>query len=102
MAGTLEHETFSRYLNTTFRISVGESNTIEAELNTVSDLQLSPQQERFAIVFRGPREPLLDQGTYRFEHDEMGEFILFMVPLRQDDNGTFYEACFNRMRKRDQ
>ena len=101
MAGTLEHETFSRYLNTTFRISVGESNTIEAELNTVNDLQLSPQQERFAIVFRGPREPLLDQGTYRFEHDEMGEFILFIVPLRHDDSGTFYEACFNRMRKRD-
>ena len=102
MEALLDHEIFSRYLNTTFRISLSDSNIIEAELNTVSDLQLSPQQERFAVVFRGPREPLLNQGSYRFEHDEMGEFILFIVPLRQDDNGTFYEACFNRMRKRDQ
>jgi hypothetical protein len=101
MADTLEHEIFSRYLNTTFRISLGDSNTIEAELNTVDDLQLSPQQERFAIVFRGPTEPLLNQGSYRFEHDEMGDFMLFIVPLRRDDDGIFYEACFNRMRKRD-
>jgi len=101
MAATLEHQIFSRYLNTNFRISIDDSNTVEAELSTVNDLQLSSEQERFAIVFRGPREPLLNQGSYRFEHDEMGEFILFIVPLRQDDNGTFYEAVFNRIRKRD-
>jgi len=101
MAASLEHETFSKYLNTSFRISLGESNTVEAVLSTVNDLQLSPQQERFAIIFRGPREPLLQQGTYLFEHDEMGEFNLFIVPIRQDDAGTFYEAVFNRMRKSD-
>lgn len=99
MTATLEHETFSRYLNTTFRVSLGESNAIEAELSTVNDLQLSPQQERFALEFRGPKEPLLNQGSYRFEHDEMGEFILFIVPLRQDNDGTIYEAVFNRIRK---
>jgi hypothetical protein len=101
MAASLEHETFSRYLNTSFRISLGESNSVEAVLNTVNDLQLSPQQERFAIIFRGPREPILNQAMYRFEHDEMGEFNLFIVPIRQDDDGTFYEAVFNRMRKSD-
>ena len=102
MAATLEHEIFSRYLNTNFRIFLGESDTVEAELSTVGERLLSPSQERFAIIFRGPREPLLNQGSYRFEHDEMGEFILFLVPLRQDEDGTFYEVCFNRMRKGDQ
>jgi len=101
MAATLEHEVFSRHLNTNFRISLGESNTLEVDLNTVNELQLSPHQERFAIVFRGPKEPLLPQGSYRFEHDEMGEFILFIVPVRQDDEGIYYEAVFNRMRKPD-
>ena len=101
MAAALEHEIFSKYLHTNFRISISESNTIEAELSTVSDLQLSPQQERFAIVFRGPREPLLNQGVYHFEHDEMGEFKLFIVPFRQEDNSTFYEAVFNRICKGD-
>jgi hypothetical protein len=101
MAATLEHEIFSKYLNTNFRISIDESNTIEAELREVSELLLSPGQERFAIVFRGPRQPLINQGSYRFEHDEMGDFILFIVPVRQDDDCTFYEACFNRTRKDD-
>jgi hypothetical protein len=101
MAASLEHETFSRYLNTNFRISPGESKTVELELSTVHELLLSPQQERFAIVFRGPREQFLQQGSYSFEHDEMGEFILFIVPIHQDDSGIFYEAVFNRMRKRD-
>lgn len=101
MTATLEHEVFSRYLNTPFRISVDEANTIEAELSEVSELHLSPRQERFELVFRGPRQPLVNQGSYRFDHDEMGDFILFIVPVRQDDDGTFYEACFNRTRKDD-
>jgi len=102
MADTLEHETFSRNINTTFRISLGESDTLEAVLVTVGEHMLSTQQERFALVFRGPVQPLLSQAIYPFEHDEMGEFSLFIVPLRQDDEGTYYEACFNRMRKGDQ
>jgi hypothetical protein len=101
MAATLEHEIFSKYLNTNFRISLGDSNTVEAKLTKVSDLLVSSEQQRFAIVFRGPKEPFLPQASYRFEHDEMGEFMLFIVPIRQDDQGIFYEAVFNRMRKHD-
>ena len=99
MAASLEHETFSRHLHTSFRISPSESNAVEAELSTVGDLQLSPHQERFAIIFRLPKEPFLPQGSYTFDHDVMGEFTLFIVPVGQDDAGTYYEACFNRMRK---
>lgn len=101
MAASLEHETFSRNLNTKFRISVDESNTFEAELSKVDELLQSPVQERFSIIFRGPREFVLPQGNYRFNHDEMGEFSLFIVPIRQNDEGTFYEAVFNRMRQAD-
>jgi hypothetical protein len=101
MTATLEHEVFSRYLNTPFHISVDEANTIEVDLNEVSELHLSPRQERFELVFRGPRQPLINQGSYRFDHDEMGDFILFIVPVRQDDEGTYYEACFNRTSKGD-
>lgn len=97
MADKLSHEAFTKYLNTNFRISLGDSNTLSAELINVSDLQFSPRQERFAIVFRGPRDPLLSQAIYPFEHDEMGEFSLFVVPIQQDDAGSLYEAVFNRI-----
>lgn len=101
MAARLEHETFSRYLNTKFRISVDESNAFEVELSKVDELRVSPHQERFSITFRGPREFVLPQGNYRFNHDEMGEFLLFIVAISQNDEGTFYEAVFNRMRQPD-
>jgi hypothetical protein len=101
MAASLEHEVFSRYLSTTFRISIDESRTIEAELHEVGELMKFPGQQRFAIRFRGPRDPLLNQGTHAFDHDEMGQFNLFIVPVRQDENSSFYEAIFNRMRQDD-
>lgn len=101
MAAPLDHETFSKYLNTKFRVTYGESLAVQTELSTVSELQLTAQQERFAIVFRGPREPMLNQGIYPFDHDQMGEFTLFIVPIQQEENGTLYEAVFNRFRKGD-
>jgi hypothetical protein len=101
MAPTLEHEVFSQYLNTTFRVSIDESRTIEAELHEVGKLIIAPGQQRFSIQFRGPREPLLNQGIHAFDHDEMGQFSLFIVPVRQDENSSFYEAIFNRIRKDD-
>lgn len=97
----LDHEAFSKYINTKFRISVDDSNSIVADLSKVTELHLSPHQERFTVVFRGPKEPFLSQGTYSFAHEQMGEFNLFIVPMRQDDDGTFYEAVFNRTRKGD-
>jgi len=101
MAAPLDHETFSKYLNTKFRVTHGESLEVETELSRVNELQLSSDQERFAVVFRGPGQPFLRQGSYLFEHDKMGAFTLFIVPIRQDDTGMYYEACFNRMRKPD-
>lgn len=99
MAASLEHEVFAQHLNTIFRIYVDDSNAIDAELIEVSERNLSPRQERFAIVFRGPNETFLGQGMRRFEHPEMGEFVLFLVPLAQDDQGYSYEAVFNRIVK---
>ena len=101
MSAPLSHEAFASKLNTTFRIYLDDSTSVEAELVEVSDLKLSAMQERFAIVLRGPNDRFLGQGTRRFEHDELGEFDLFIVPISKDDNSTYYEAVFNRLVKND-
>lgn len=101
MTSPLQHAVFASHVNTVFRIYVDDTNTIEAELVEVSELKLSPRQERFAIVFRGSNEPFLGQGMRRFSHDQMGEFALFLVPISKDDRGTNYEAVFNRIPKND-
>jgi len=95
----LEYAAFANNLNTKFRIKIDDSNTIEAELTELTEHLVSPRQERFSIIFRGPNETLLGQGMHYFKHDQMGEFDLFLVPISQDDRGTYYEAVFNRLVK---
>ena len=53
-------------------------------------------QERlqFSLVFRGPVEPALPQGTFRVSHEELGDLELFLVPIGRDDGGVRYEAAF--------
>jgi hypothetical protein len=48
----------------------------------------------FTLVFRGPLEPALGQGTHEICHDGLGEFPLFLVPIGRDD-AMSYEAVFN-------
>ena len=52
--------------------------------------------ERFSLYFAGPREPYLTQRVYPMEHELMGAFDIFLVPVAQGENGGFrYEAVFN-------
>jgi hypothetical protein len=99
MSASLEHENFAAQLNTEFRVRIDEANAVNLILATVSELKTSSLQEQFSIVFRGPLEVFLGQGGRQFDHDEMGQFNLFIVPINKDDNGFYYEAVFNRFRK---
>lgn len=100
MAADLTHEEFSRHLNTKFGIRISETQAIEAELSEISEHMISPRQKRFWIVFRTSNEFLIGQGLHRFEHDQMGAFDLFIVPIERDEEGTYYEAVFNRIIKK--
>jgi|SRR2546427_8216582 len=98
METALTHETFSKLLNTKFAI-VDAGAGVQLELIEVSELLTSPRQERFSIVFRGPNEAPLGQGMRRFEHPQMGQFVLFLVPIGQGSAGYSYEVVFNRLIK---
>jgi hypothetical protein len=98
MEPSLTHEEFTRAANTKFQVEFDENTHVDLELITVSDVRLYPQQEEFAIEFRGPLEIFLAQGARNFSHEQMGEFELFIVPIKQDEQGFYYEAIFNRLR----
>ena len=98
MEASLTHEEFTRNANTKFQVQLDENTSVGLELTEVSELKLHPKQEEFAIVFRGPLNMYLGQGGRLFRHDQMGEFELFIVPIRQDAQGFYYEAIFNRIR----
>jgi hypothetical protein len=86
--------TFAEHLNSTFRLH-HESATAELELVEVSDGS-THGHVNFSLLFRGPRQPLLAQQIYPVEHDRLGRFDLFIVPVKRDAQGLYYEAVFNR------
>jgi len=55
------------------------------------------KERRFSVLFTGPIDLTIEQGTYRFEHNRLGSFPLFIVPVMPDQNATYYEAIFNRL-----
>lgn len=99
MLDHLTAATLTEQLNTKFRLQTPSSDVLELELINVEDIESSPRQERFSILFRGPLEPAVWQGTYKMEHDQLGAFDLFIVVLGREEDGMRYEAVFNRMRK---
>ena len=99
METALTHEEFTKNANTKFQVQVDENTPVELELTSISEVKLYPQQEEFAIEFRGPLNMFLGQGARNFAHDQMGEFELFIVPVSQDEKGFYYEAIFNRIRQ---
>ncbi len=90
--------TFSGRVGEAFRIHPGDEDPLEVELITATDLSEKPGEASrgrpFSIVFRGPRDFLLPQRTYRVEHAGIGAFDLFLVPIGPDEKGLRYEAVF--------
>ena len=93
---------FSEHLGTTFRIRHDGGDPLEVTLVDVSGLGEgggsrpdSDRREPFSMVFRGPKAPCLPQKIYKMEHDALGSFGVFIVPVGCDAKGTQYEVIFN-------
>jgi hypothetical protein len=92
----LQRETFEPHVKETFRVAAGDVG-FDAELIEVSPVgeTVGPQgRHAFSVVFRGPRDVLIEQCICRVEHGELGVMDLFLVPIGPDDEGMRYEAVF--------
>jgi len=95
-------ETFADRIGERFRINFDESTALETELVVAvpavsasgSPLETVGERAPFSIVFRGPTDPVLPQRIYRFEHQDLGAFEIFIVPIGRDADGVRYEAIF--------
>jgi hypothetical protein len=90
---------FSQHLHTTFQVRAPGSEPLSFELIEVAEKNESPRVEQFSLIFRGPVTPHLPQAIYTFEHEKMGTFDLFVVPLGPDSAGMSYQVVFNRLRR---
>jgi hypothetical protein len=51
-------------------------------------------RNQFSLVFAGPPDRALAQGTVRLEHPDLGELFVFLVPIGPHDGSMRYEAAF--------
>ena len=51
--------------------------------------------EPFALLFRGPRQPVLEQRVHILAHAQLGALALFLVPVAGSAESVSYEAIFN-------
>ena len=97
----LDLESFEFQLGTNFLIN-HEAKKVEVRLvhvtNFASAKQTQAGQEGFSLLFRGPKETTLKQGTYLIEHKELGRFSFLVVPVgTKDTRAPHYEAVINRL-----
>ena len=102
MINELTRDMFARQLNSQFRVERQDAGAVTLDLVEASEVRSASSTETFSIVFRGPTGAFLPQAIYQFHHDAIGAFELFIVPIRRDDQGFYYEAVFNRMRQEGQ
>lgn len=89
--------TFEEYLNTDFLIRTDALNVQKVELIQVRAIEKSGRLDGFSLLFSSASGASLPQASYLFEHEKMGLFPLFIVPVKTP-KGMRYEAVFNRLR----
>lgn len=89
---------FESCLNQSFTLQQEGSDAVKMELISLDRMGDSKLEEntrqRFSLVFRGPKEPMLEQCIYALENPKLGRTELFLVPVGPDDTGQLYEAVF--------
>lgn len=106
--GYYTESSFAPYVNTQFRVYLSPSSTRGLKLVEVSDylstlpLSLtrgnSSKIECFSLLMTVPPGRHFDQDTYLIEHEALGTFYLFMVPVNQPGKTAldYYEAIIYR------
>jgi hypothetical protein len=99
MIENMGKEAFAEHVNSEFQILKEDTPLLSLKLVEVSGPGVEHGQERFSLVFRGPLESPLGQGIQSAQHEQLGAFELFLVPVGRELEGMLYEAAFNRFVK---
>jgi hypothetical protein len=90
---------FAGQIHTKFYVHLQARPPLEMELYQIEEGRSTPTQEQFSLFFYGPKDVNLGQGTFELEHEKLGTFPLFLVPIGPDHQGFRYQAVFNRFVK---
>ena len=96
---------FAELVGTRFKVQLEPGIDVILELSAVNTPRPNGQErgapggagtESFSLWFDGPADRPLGQRTFRFTHERLGAFDLFIVPVGAEQGARQYEAVFNR------
>ena len=64
-------------------------------LLSVDDDAARPDSGQFILVFQGPPDLVLTDGTYRITHATAGTTLLYLRPKKREGRFSYFEAPFN-------
>jgi len=96
-------DTFAPLVGQAFHLHVEGREPLGMTLETVSEIpvagwraeEVAAHRQPFSLLFLGPPNVVLPQAIYRFEHDGIGTFEMFIVPIGRTAEGVSYEAVFS-------
>ena len=98
--GNLSVEVARHHVGDVFRLATNDGSSLELVLADVAELPTGPTASAptsFSLQFRGPAEPILDQGSYGLVSGAQEPQPVFIVPMASDSDSTTYEAVFTRL-----
>jgi hypothetical protein len=96
-------DTFTPLTGQVFTVDVEGMAPLGAVLESVTEIPVSgwrPEEaaehrKPFSLLFLGPPQVVLPQAIYRFEHETIGAFEIFIVPVSRSAEGVRYEVVFS-------
>lgn len=93
MSEKFSQEKFTKNLYTSFTAKSESTDPVELKLTEVK--MIHPNSDAFSLLFVGPSTNFLHQHTYKFHHEVIGDFELFIVPVGERQEGFIYQAIFD-------
>ncbi|MFM9905537.1 MAG: DUF6916 family protein [Pyrinomonadaceae bacterium] len=90
---------FSDSLDTIFHTQMPDGTGFDLCLVGFEDVVSNSVQENFTLLFRAPLDAPQVQSIYRLHHDKLGAMDIFLVPVKKDEDGLYFEAVFNLIKQ---
>jgi len=90
-------ERFRQQLNTSFDIRSADGTRARLMLAKVVERPITRNVAQFSLIFHAPPATTAPQGIYSVQHQALGNFDLFTVPIGMPNGRrALYQACFSR------
>jgi hypothetical protein len=104
----LSYPALAAQANTQFRVHTASGKTVQLNLLEAPVARTTPAvlgrrpagdagNEKFSLIFSGPKDQLIEPAIHQFEHEELGRLEMYIGQIGMCDTYTVrYEIVFNR------